>query len=199
MDTFSNWEETLKRFYQACRVPPERPDLNEIVEMALHRKAIPQEMDPGVREMVEMVAEWENYEWNQAPRPRPLDVLVCRVRETVEVLVSSLQWQAQAPAHVRNKAASAVRTRTDDGVELVMSRNASDAGARLSLSFGSTAPQRVELKKDGQLMESVPVLEKHIEFTLPVPGVYELVLCHPESRRPLLALALEPANTEKHE
>ena len=190
MNTLSSWEETLKRFYRSYKIAP-RPDLEEIVHMALSKEKVPENLDPGVREMVEMVAEWENYEWDRAPAQHPFDVLVCRVRETVEVLLSSLQWQAHAPASVRNGAAlPCMRTRTNDGVELTMSRD--PAGARLVLSFTPPAPQRVELKKDGQLVESVPVLGEHVEFTLPVPGIYELILCRPDSRHPLLALPARP-------
>ncbi len=201
MDAFSNWEEILKRFYEAQKAPPLRPDLNDIVDMARGKKRMPEDLDPGLREMVEMVAEWENYEWNRAPAPNPFELLVCRVREKVDVLLSSLQWQAQA-AGVRSGSGASlpvVRTRTEEGVELAMSPDAGHSAARLTLSFpGNTAaPERVELKRDGQLMDSVPVLGESVEFMLPVPGIYELVLCHPDFRRPLLALTLEPSPDEE--
>lgn len=196
MDTLRSWEETLKQFYQYYKVSPGF-NLDEIVDMALQKTALPKDLDPSIREIVELVAECENYEWDQASIPHPFDVLVCRVRETIEVLLSSLQWQSQvASVGVRNGAdVSCVCARTTNGVELMMSRDVNE-GARLVVSFPSSPPQRVELKKNGQWLESVPVLADRVEFTLPGPGMYELFLCLPKSRYPLLALSLEAAKSE---
>lgn len=197
MDTLRSWEETLKQFYQYYKVSPGF-NLDAIVNMALQKTELPKNLDPNVREIVELVAEWEKYEWDQASTPHPFDVLVCRVRETIEVLISSLQWQSQvASVGVRNGAdTSCVCARTTNGVELMMSRDVPE-GARLVVSFPSSPPQRVELKKNGQWLDSVPVLANSVELTLPGPGMYELVLCHPESRYPLLALSLEAGETNE--
>jgi hypothetical protein len=181
--------------YAARRGGGPRPTLQEIVSMATGRQEIPADLGADWREFVDTVAEWETYDWKeQAATESPFDVLVCWVQKQVKVVMSSLTWQPAQVAGVRGPgdAPAGVRTVTASGAHLELAPDL-NGGARLHLSFPevTAAPARVELKRDGVLIDSVPAREDAFHFDLPEPGVYALELCYTDRTVGLLALALE--------
>lgn len=197
--THRDWDTILRRVYAARRGEGPRPTLQEIVSMATGRREIPADLDTDWREFVDTVAEWETYDWKeQAASPSPFDVLVCWVQKQVQVVMSSLTWQPAAVAGVRGSgdAPAGVRTVTAAGAHLELAPDLR-GGARLDLSFPTPAvvPSRVELKKDGVLVDSVPPTGGAFHFDLPEPGVYALELGYPDRTVGFLALALEPGGS----
>ncbi len=198
--TQRDWDTILRRVYAARRGEGPRPTLEELVSMATGRQEIPADLGADWREFVDTVAEWETYDWKeQAASPSPFDVLVCWVQKQVQVVMSSLTWQPAAVAGVRGpgEAPAGVRTVTASGAHLELAPDLR-GGARLDLSFPAPAavPSRVELKKDGALVDSVPPSGGAFHFELPGPGVYALELGYPDRTVGFLALALENGGKE---
>jgi hypothetical protein len=198
-----DWEAILQRVYSARKAAAQSKhsvSLQEIVSMATGRTHIPGDLDADLREFVDTVAEWERYDWKeQAASASPFDVLVCWVHKQVQVVMSSLAWQPAVVAGLRGENGAelvGVRTVTADGAHLELSPDLS-GGARLNLTFpAAAAPARVELKKDGTLLDSVPDSQGAFHFDLPEPGVYALELCYPDRTVGFLALALEPRDPD---
>ncbi|MBU1069802.1 hypothetical protein KJ975_09580 [Myxococcota bacterium] len=195
-----DWEAILQRVYSARKAAADNAggvSLQDIVSMATGRTRIPGDLDADLREFVDTVAEWENYDWKeQAASSSPFDVLVCWVHKQVQVVMSSLTWQPAVVAGVRGENGAelvGVRTVTADGAHLELSPDL-HGGARLNLSFPApaTVPARVELKRDGTLLDSAPEDHGAFHFDLPESGVYALELCYPDRTVGFLALALEP-------
>jgi len=200
---YREWDTILQRVYQARKgglAGAKTVSLQEIVSMATGRTDIPRDLDVDLREFVDTVAEWENYDWKeQAASASPFDVLVCWVHKQVQIVMSSLTWQPAVVAGVRGENGSellGVRTVTSDGANLELSPDLK-GGARLNLTFpAAAAPARVELKKDGTLLDSVPDSRGAFHFDLPEPGIYALELCYPDRTVGFLALALEPGEQD---
>jgi hypothetical protein len=193
-----NWDAILERVYAARRGGGPRPSLQEIVSMATGKREIPADLGADWREFVDTVAEWEGYDWKEQPAAEsPFDVLVCWVQKQVQVVMSSLTWQPAAVAGVRGENGAelvGVRAVTASGAHLELAPDL-NGGARLDLSFPAqtAVPARVELKRDGVLIDSIPAREDAFHFDLPEPGVYALELCYADRTVGLLALALENA------
>lgn len=191
-----DWDGILKRVYAARRGVGPRPSLQEIVSMATGRQEIPRDLGADWREFVDTVAEWEGYDWKEeAASESPFDVLVCWVHQQVRIVMSSLAWQPAVVAGVRGEHGAelvGVRTVTASGAHLELAPDLS-GGARLHLSFPAqtAVPARVELKRDGVLIDSVPARDDAFRFDLPEPGVYALELCYADRTVSFLALALE--------
>ena len=194
-----NWDDILQRVFTFRRAGAENLPLADIVSMATGRCELPENLDADTLEFIETVAEWEQYDWRAEPvTTSPFDMLVCWVQNQVQIVMSNLTWQPAPVAGVRGEPdLVGVRSVTTSGAHLFLEPNL-HGGARLSVSFPAptVTPDRVDLKKDGTLLESVPEERGSFHFDLPEPGIYALEVCYPDRTVGFLALALEPCEPE---
>ncbi len=191
-----SWEDLLQRVYAFRNSPPPAVSLQDLVSMATGHKPVPDHLDPDTLDLLETVTAWEQYDWHEEKTENPFDILVCWVQKQVQVVMSSLTWQPAVLPGVRSGnggEVSGLQAMTESGASVLIAPGL-HRGAQLKVTFSgkSGIPDRVDLKKDGILLESLPRDEGTFLFELPEPGIYALELCWPHRTSGFLALSLEP-------
>ncbi|MBU1535731.1 hypothetical protein KKF84_10450 [Myxococcota bacterium] len=157
------------------RTPSRAPlGAEELLLIALGKMTPPGELDPGERDLLELMKEVvaETEVTSPAGETGFFQFIALAVDSSIRALASTLQFSSAQFEPVRSGGVqNAIEGKTAYGTKVIIAGSVR-GNPEIRLSWEKQVPTRVIMKRDGSMVESAPVEGGAVMFVLKEAGIY---------------------------
>jgi len=172
--TRDTWDNLLTKVMKQRK--PSRAPLtgDEIIRIALGELRAPTEMDPGEIRLLETMREVVRESETEADERGIFEIIALKLGESVRALASTFQFADAQFAAVRGESSvQGIEGTTDNGTRILLAGSVKGVH-ELIMTWPNEAPTRVQMKFEGELLESAPVEANRVVFPLKSAGIYSV-------------------------
>ena len=173
--TRDTWDNLLTKAMKQ-RTPSRAPLTgDEIIRIALGELRQPTAMDPGELKLLDTMREIVR-ESEAAPSEGQgiFEIIAFKLGESVRALASTFQFaEAQFAAVRGDSPVQGIEGTTDYGTKILLAGSVKGVH-ELIMTWPGDAPGRVQMKLDGELLESAPVEAGRVVFPIKSAGIYSI-------------------------